>query len=399
MNKNEKILASIVVSLFLLIVIGLTASKVNKAFRTKRETVNRLEKDIRDKKQFDQFTQEHRDRMEVYKSRSLPSDPETARSLYQAWLMDRAVDEVGFADPKLKADSDRTSSEVYERLRFTITAKGDLQQMVEFLYKFYSVDYLHRVSRLVVKRTPGTKQLDLTFTVDALSLPTAINEGLSEEPSNRLAHEDSDAYRDAIVYRNLFGPPNNEPTLDSIDEIVGYKGRTVEFTVAGRDPDKLDKLIYRIEGDGLPDDCLDEDSGRFAWDPEKLGTVEVKITATDTGWPPKSVSQTATINVAEAPPEPEEEERVLDFASAKFAYVTGITDVDGRKQTFIHLRTEDKMLKLNEGDEFDIGEVTVTVKRISNKTVELEAGDLEKRLLVSLGQNLAEGSVLPSEEG
>ena len=397
MNKNERILAGIVVSLFLLIVIGYAASKVSDSFRAKRQQVSRWEKDVRDKKQYDQLTQEHRDRMEVYKSRSLPSDPEKARSLYEDWLMDRAT-EAGLA---VERDLSRTSSDVYDRLGFKITGKGDLEQMVELLHKFYSVDYLHRVKSLTVKRISGTKQLNLTFWVDALSLSAATNEGLSEEPSNRLTRGDLVAYREAIVYRNLFGPPNNEPTLDSIGEITGYKGGTVEFTVAGKDPDKLDELTYTIEGDGLPDDCLDEDSGRFAWEPGEIGEFPVKITATDTGWPPKSVSQTATINVTEAPPEEPPPERVLDFASARFAYVTGITEAYGRKQTFIHLRTEDKMLELNEGDEFVVGEVTVTVRRISNeaRTVELEAGDLEKRLLVSLGQNLAEGSVLPSEEG
>ena len=396
MNRNEKILAGIVVSLFLLLGVGYAIRGVSNAFRTKRQQVDQWDKDIRDKKQFDQFTQEHRDRLDVYRSRSLPSDPEDARRQYQNWLVDRAT-EYGF---EVKRAPTPTSSDVYERLRFTVTGDGDLMQLVEFLHKFYSVDYLHRISLLRVTRDPGTKQLDLSFTVDALSLPTATNETLTEEPSDRLALGDFEAYRDAIVYRNLFGTPNNEPTLDSLDEIVGHTGDTVELTVAGKDPDKFDKVFVSLVGDPPLDARLDEESGRFKWIPKEVGEFSFEFKATDTGWPPKSsASQTVKITVTAPPPKEPEEKRVLDFTGARFAYVTGITDVDGRKQTFIHLRTEDKMLKLNEGDEFDIGEVTVTVRRISNKTVELEAGDLEKRLLVSLGQNLAEGSLLPSEEG
>ncbi|MCU0982724.1 MAG: hypothetical protein MUF25_26485 [Pirellulaceae bacterium] len=44
-----------------------------------------------------------------------------------------------------------------------------------------------------------------------------------------------------------------------------------------------------------------------------------------------------------------------------------------------------------EGDEFQIGEVTVKITRIAEKTVELDAAVLEKRLLVTLGQSLADG--------
>jgi len=392
MNRNEKILAGIVVSLFLLIGVGYAVRGVGNAFGLKRRQVSQWEKDISDKNQFDQFTQEHRDRLDIYRSRSLPSDPEEARRQYQNWLVDLAVE----FDLEVKQALTPTSSDVYERLRFTVTGEGDLMQMVEFLHEFYSVDYLHRISLMRVTRDPRIKQLDLSFTVDALSLPTATNEKLTEEPSDRLAHGDFEAYRDAIVYRNLFGPPNNEPTIDPLDEIVGYKGQTVRFTAHTSDPDKLDKVRVRINGDGLPGASMDEESGEFEWVPGEIGKYPVEFEATDTGWPPKSVSQTVTINVTEAPPE---KERVFDFASAKFAYVTGFTEADGEKLAWINLRTEGKVLLLSEGDEFVVGEVNVTVRRITEETVELEATVLKKRLLVTMGQNLAEGSLLPSEEG
>jgi hypothetical protein len=402
MNRREKILACIVASLVFVALVGYAVRKVNDAFRTRGQRVNELDKEIRDKKDLDRFTQEHRDRMEVYKGKSLPSDLEEARSLYNEWLVDRAS-EAGFVDPLVKPVPPRTTSKgkVYNALGFTVTGKGNLEQMIKFLHTFYSADYLHRISRLHAHRVRDSKQLDLTIWVDALSLPTATNEGLSDEPSNRLAHKDLVAYRDVIVYRNLFGPPNNEPTMESIGERTGYQGRTVEITVAGRDPDELDKLIYTFDSDDLPDGCLDGDSGQFEWTPEELGEFEVTITATDDGYPPKSVSQTFMITVTEGPDEPEEVADLPSFEKARFAYVSGITESNGRKLAWINLRTEDRLLLLSEGDEFDVGEVKVTVRRIlePEKKVELEATVLKKRLLVSMGQNLAEGNVLPSEEG
>jgi len=398
MSKREKVLACIVASLVLVALVGFVGREVNDAFREKRQRLSQLESEIRDKKLFDQFTQEHRDRMEVYKARSLPSDLEEARSLYNEWLVNRAV-EVGFVDQKITPVAPRISSKVYNALGFTITAKGNLEQMVRFLHTFYSVDYLHRISRLHVNRHRGTKELGLTFWVDALSLPTATNEELTDEPSNRLTHDDLDDCRKTIVYRNLFGLPNEEPKMKPVGTVTGYRGRTVEITVAGEDPNELDELRYSFQGDGFPDDCLDERSGRFRWYPEELGEFEVVFTATDDGWPPKSVSQTAKITVTDPPPEVKEPPRMPSFEKAKYAVVTGVTDDDGRKQAWIHLRTEDEMLQLGEGDEFDVGEVTVTVRRISEKTVELEAKVLQKRLSVGLGQSLAEGSVLPPDEG
>lgn len=398
MNKREKILACIVASLVIVVVLAYTAGKVNDSFRTKKREVARLEKEIRDKKDLDRFTEEFRDRMEVYKRRSLPSDLEEARSLYNEWLVNRAVD-AGFTDPLVKHVQPRTTSKVYNALGFTITGKGNLEQLITFLYNFYSVDYLHRISRLQVSRVQGTKELNLTFWVDALSLPTATNEELGDQPSDRLAHEDLAAYHDVVVYRNLFGPPNNAPTLDVRDEVTGYKGRTLEITLAGKDPDESDTVYISLDGEGLPDAHVDKDSGRFEWLPKEVGVYDVTVKATDNGWPPKSVSQTFKIKVTEPPPEVPEPPHLPSFEMAKFAYVTGITEVDGRKETWIHLRTEGKMLELHEGDEFSIGEVKVTVKRISEKTVELEAAVLQKRLLVNLGQNVSEGNSLPPREG
>ena len=53
-----------------------------------------------------------------------------------------------------------------------------------------------------------------------------------------------------------------------------------------------------------------------------------------------------------------------------------------------------KLLKLFEGDEFQVGEVTVQVTRIDERAVELDAPVLERRLQDALGQNLAEGREL-----
>jgi hypothetical protein len=119
------------------------------------------------------------------------------------------------------------------------------------------------------------------------------------------------------------------------------------------------------------------------------------VAVTDDGYPPKAAEQTVKIRINERPPEETPPPQVAvakpSFALAKFAFVTAITEAGGKRQAWISLRTDGKLLKLFEGDEFPIGEVTVKITRITEKTVELDAPVLEKRLLVSLGQNLAQG--------
>jgi hypothetical protein len=84
------------------------------------------------------------------------------------------------------------------------------------------------------------------------------------------------------------------------------------------------------------------------------------------------------------------------FDVAKFAFLTAILQVGERPQIWVNVRTTGQILKLAEGDKFDIGNLHGTVKRIDEKAVELEADG--KRLLVALGENLRDAAVLPPGE-
>ena len=59
------------------------------------------------------------------------------------------------------------------------------------------------------------------------------------------------------------------------------------------------------------------------------------------------------------------------------------------------IRTSGQLMKLHEGDVFSVGSVEGVVRKIGDKQVEFEAD--EKRLLVSVGDNLLEGDELPAE--
>jgi hypothetical protein len=305
------------------------------------------------------------------------------------------VKEVGFEDAQVNVLPARGEKEVYQLLSFTVSGRGDLRRVVDFLYRFYSADLLHRVRRLYAKRIQGTRQLDLSFSIDAISLPdAATTDKLNDQPLKRLSKGDHDDYLAAILGRNLSGPANKGPELEPIGSKTAYMGSPFSFVVAARDPDKLDRVTYSLESNGLKGVRMDPQSGRFEWSPDEKGDYEVSVAATDDGFPPKTSHQTVKITVTDPPPDAPVDAGPPrpSFEKAQFAFVTAITeDASGRWQAWITLRTDGKSLKLFEGDEFDVGEVKVKVARIEARSVELHAAVLEKKLVVSLGQNVAEG--------
>ena len=116
---------------------------------------------------------------------------------------------------------------------FNVSGRGNLQQVVMFLYKFYSADFLHRIERLSINPIKDTRQLDVSFTVEAVSLPGSANvERLPDRTSERLALAHLDDYTEPILERNLFGPPNSSPRiagvgLRSTSSTRTYRPRTV----------------------------------------------------------------------------------------------------------------------------------------------------------------------------
>ena len=80
--------------------------------------------------------------------------------------------------------------------------------MTQFLYDFYSAGHLHQLRRLDVKPVENGRDLDVTMTIEALSLPGADRrDQLSQgERSRGSALAKLADYTDVIVRRNLFAP-------------------------------------------------------------------------------------------------------------------------------------------------------------------------------------------------
>jgi hypothetical protein len=399
MSKREKILAAIVGGLMLLLIVGFSVRRVETSFRDRRNKVLALEKEVRDKQRTIRQGALDAARLHGYEKRALPSNLETARAAYQTWVLD-CVSKVDLDDPSVVASTPRNNRDIYSELSFTVTGQGDLRQLIELLHRFYSANHLHRIRRLHVKRVEGSKQLDLTLTIEALSLPTSLNtERLSSEQSKRLKQADLAAYMRGITGRNLTGPPNNPPKFEPVEAQTAQQDRPFSLTLKAKDADRLDRLRYRLDGESIAGVSLDPKSGQLDWTPRKVGDYDIKVIVVDDGLPEKTDTQIVKVSVKEATPTQVAPAQRPSFDKAKFVFVTATTESGGRWQAWIHLRTEGKVLKLFAGERFKVGEIEVTVTRVSQREVELESQMLEKRWLVHLGQNLAEGhDVAPAKE-
>lgn len=393
MTKREKKLGALVGALVVLLLLGFGYQRLSRLIDDRRDRLDALDQEIRDKKKTLMFSRAAADRLAVYEERSLPSNLEQARSKYQTWLLDQ-VKNAGFEDAVVNATVSRDVRGVYHEFAFTVSGQGDLKQLIHFLHEFYSANFLHRIRRLNATRISETRRMNLALSIDAVALPTADpNKVLDDSLAIVLAHGGVEKYLEYILSRNLSGPKNQEPSITPIGSKTAEVNRPVSFTVRASDPDKLDSVTLSLKEPIQPGANLDPKSGAFTWTPTKTGEYTFSITATDDGWPAKSDSTSLKITVREpAPPPPKvtPPPRKPNFDLAKFAFVTAITEADGRRQTWINLRSQGKLFKLFEGDEFPVGEVDVVVLHIDDRYVELEAVQLDRRFVVALGKSLAD---------
>ena len=393
MNNREQVLAVVVGGLLLIVVVFFTFNKVNGVIREKKQQVIALEQNVKNKQRIVRFSQDEADRMQEYERMSLPSNVEKARSLYQNWLV-TLVTETGFEDPQVNVLSSRKDNEVFHAFSFTVNGRADLRQLVNFQYRFYGADFMHRIRRLHVKRLNDTRQMEVSLSIEALALTTADNEEqLNDQPKPVLEY-DLIAYMQTILGRNFSGQANLEPELESIGDKSGYTNTLISFDISARDPDRFDSVIYGLDGCELEGVKIDPQSGRIELQAEEPGDYEMTVTATDDGFPARTVSRTIKVVVTDEPePEPEEPAAIPkpSFERGKFVFLTAVTEASGRRQAWISLRTEGRLLKLFQGDQFDVGDVSVKVARIEDRTIELDSPELEQQWSVSLGQSLEQG--------
>jgi hypothetical protein len=194
------------------------------------------------------WTQARRDARDVdeWRKQALPSDPQVARSLYQAWLLD-LVGRVGFTHHAVETGEPRSRGGKVYPILFQVQGRGDLKQLTEFLHEFYRAGHLHQIQSLVLTPVGRRDTLDIAIAIEALALPDADRKDqLSSETSKRLAQAGLDDYR-VIAERNLFGTTGpSDPTDHAFLTAVNYINGEPEAWFSLRTEAEPDRAILKV---------------------------------------------------------------------------------------------------------------------------------------------------------
>lgn len=389
MTKREKILATIVVATLLVVGGIYLIDRITTAFDQRYDQQVDLDDKLATQNRIKLRGKQAEKNLRDWRARSLPEDRALAQALYLDWLGKRA-DAVGLDSRKVSPASGNFEGQVYYVHRFLLSGQGDLKQLTRMLYDFYSVDHLHRISRLSIKPLASSKQLDISMTVEAVSMTGAPNrEVLDEPPADRLARPDVEEYVNTIIARNFFAPANQPPRVAASTSQQGNPNKPLSFRLQGTDPES-DPLKYYLEGEA-PEGLEILENGEVRWTPTELGTFEFSYRVEDGGLPSKSASGIVKLAIVEAPAPPPTTPDKPGFDPATQATVSGITESDGRPALWINVRTEGKVLKLREGDELSVGTIKGKVAkiRVQQKDAEIATTD-GGTVVVALGQSLVE---------
>lgn len=392
MSRREIILASLVGAL-LVAGLGFFAwSRIRLQFDLAEAKVNAQRQALAKSRDKADAAREAQFRLKQLGAHSLPRDLDEGKNKYFARLKEALV-ETGMSDVTVTSGPWREVNNAFQQVSFTIQAKGQLDQLVAALHRFYSAGYLHRIKRMNVAPLRGKRDLDLSISVEAIRLPTAAEE--SELPAvafERLAHGDVAAYQRAILYRNLFGPANNPPRFSRLRSEDATLGKTFFCNIEAEDADPLDELTYELVSG--PKGMTLSDSGRITWRPSQTGDYQVEVAVTDNGLPPKRTTGSFEVEVRDPPPprvvvREKPEPPKPKFDESKHTFLTAIVEIGGRPEAWLSIRTADELLKLHVGEEISIGSVVGVIESISETEITIRGDD--RRLTVKLGHNLGEG--------
>lgn len=308
-------------------------------------------------------------------AKSLPTEPEALVAQYRTWLTNIAQD-VGMEDMgDIHVQSPERAfktTNAYAAYNFSLTGTCRLEQAIELLAAFYDADYLHSARSFKMQMTPEMNVVIVTLESQALALRGADRrQQPSGESSGRLSMS-VEEYKEAILGRNPFAPPNNPPQLATEGSHQLHRGESWSLDLEAED-EEGHRVSYELVSTELPKG-LKLEGNSLRWNPEENGEYEVVVRAQDDGWPRQATEEKLTLKVQD-PPEPEKPEpEPPKFDAASQAFVSALLSGRSGPEAWIRSRTEGKTLYLSEGSDFAIGSLKGKVVSINLKEdyVELE---------------------------
>lgn len=210
-----------------------------------------------------------------YYYRSLPLQPEAARSLYQFWLLE-VLQFCQVEQPVVEVAAPQRSETGGYLYRATIRGQATLAATIQFLYEFSWAPFLHRVSMISLQPHEKGETVELLVMLDAIAIPRAMPTNpyplLNQLPSGfvtpRLASVALDAYK-PVIERSLLREVKGGIDAADYAYLTGVNNdtRTSEIWMTLRLDDSIER--FRI-GDTI-------DYGSFSGTLVSIGTRDAVL--------------------------------------------------------------------------------------------------------------------------
>lgn len=338
-------------------------------------------------------------RIQRLEKRALPSQEEEADAQYTSWLYalskDVGLTKVNIAPAgkprKVVPPGARANAQAaYTVHEYRLDAECQTESLVDLLAKYYDRDYLQRIKALKISPAKQNSVVNVELTSEVVSLPkNKDKKEPSLEPSGRLAMS-IDEYKQKVLDRNLFSPPNKPPTFTtgrSHTATIGSQPWRLELDA--KDPDGHNvKYELVTERDKLPKD-LTFRGREISWRPAEKTTQEIEVRAIDDGWPRKSTVLKLSLKAEDAPP-PKVETPPATIDPAKHAFLTGLVSGRAGAQGWIRSKAEGISIDIVEGTEINVGSVKAKVIKINLREDHVELETDGSRWIADMDTSLAE---------
>jgi len=203
-DRRKKLVLGVLLSLFGLFSAGqLWTRLVAEPGKEAVAKENGLKERIRKTKLQVKLAKQHVKQLREWRARSLPTDVQSARTLYQGWL-NQLVESTGLEQRVFDSGSPVSRPGLLV-LPFSVRGTGSMEQLTELLYQFYKAPHLHRIRTLSITPVASGSRLSLSLAIEALIVEGCERtDQLAEGNSTALASEQLSDYR-VLIERNLIG--------------------------------------------------------------------------------------------------------------------------------------------------------------------------------------------------
>lgn len=207
-----------------------------------------LLEDIEKKTKTFKATKKLPEKIAAWKKQALPSNTETARSLYRNWLL-KTIQTAKLRNVRVDSGAP-TSRPGFKVLPVNAQARGTLDAITDALFAFENAALLHKIASIRLTPIGDSGQFDLAVSIEAVMMPNVKRRSLNPGITDRLVSVDRHSY-DVIARDNIFGiaVDRRDPMKMTLLTGVVFSNGVPQAWITDQIADSLHKLPAGAEFD------------------------------------------------------------------------------------------------------------------------------------------------------